>query len=106
MAKTTVRCLFAGSLIAVAGALTYASGGLAEYGPDVMRIGEIPFEWFMSAVAVLIMMAIAITEFTAWAGAVLTAARLNDKAWFIILLVAGLLSFGFIAMLVYLIAVA
>jgi dolichyl-phosphate-mannose--protein O-mannosyl transferase len=104
MAKTTARWLFAGSLIAVA--VAYVNGSLAEYGPDVMRIGEIPFGWFMIVVAVLVMMVIAITQFIAWAGAVLNAARLNDRSWFIILLGTGLLSFGFIAMLIYLIVVA
>jgi hypothetical protein len=106
MARTTARWLFAGSLIAVVVALAYDNGSLAEYGPDVRRIGEIPFGWFMTLVAVLVMMAIAITEFTAWAGAVINAARLNDRTWFIILLVTGLLSFGFIAVLIYLIVVA
>jgi hypothetical protein len=46
----------------------------------------------------------AITRFVAWVGAVLHTAELEDKTWFIVLLVAGLLSFGFIAMIVYLIA--
>jgi hypothetical protein len=54
----------------------------------------------------LVIMAIATTQFIAWAGAVRNAARRHDKAWFTILLVTGLLSFGFIAMLSYQIAVA
>ncbi len=36
-------------------------------------------------------------------GAVLNTALLENKTWFIVLLVTGLLSFGFIAMVVYLI---
>jgi hypothetical protein len=46
----------------------------------------------------------AIGQFVAWIGAVVNTARLDDKAWFILLLVLGLLSFGFIAMLVYILA--
>jgi hypothetical protein len=56
--------------------------------------------------AALVIMAVATTQFVAWAGAVSNAARRHDQAWFIILLVTGLLGFGFIAMLSYLIAVA
>jgi hypothetical protein len=56
--------------------------------------------------AALVIMAIATTQFIAWAGVVSNAARRHDRAWFSILLVTGLLSFGFIAMLSYLIAVA
>jgi len=40
-------------------------------------------------------------QFIAWIGALVNTARLEDKLWFVILLVTGLLSFGFIAMLVY-----
>ena len=50
------------------------------------------------------MIAAAITQFIAWVGAVINTAGLKDKTWFIILLVTGLLSFGFIAMIIYLIA--
>ena len=40
----------------------------------------------------------------AWIGAVISTAGLKDKTWFIILLATGLLSFGFIAMTIYLTA--
>ena len=40
----------------------------------------------------------------AWIGAVVNTSRLEDKTWFVVLLVLGLLSFGFIAMLVYILA--
>jgi len=45
-----------------------------------------------------------LAQFIAWIGAVLNTSRLDDKTWFIVLLVLGLFSFGFIAMLVYLFA--
>ena len=48
----------------------------------------------LAVVAVLVMIAAAITQFIAWVGAVINTAGIKDKTWFIILLVTGLLSFG------------
>ena len=116
MAKATIGKLFWGSLIAfggalillaVAGGLAIANGSLVRDGPDVTAIRENAFGWVMvalAAVAALVMIAAAVTQFAAWVGAVINTAGLKDKTWFIILLVTGLLSFGFIAMIIYLIA--
>jgi hypothetical protein len=116
MAKATIGRLFWGSLIAFAGALVLlvaagglalANGSLVKDGPDVTGIRETPFGWVMvglAAVAILVMLATAVTQFVAWVGAVINTAQLKDKTWFIILLVTGLLSFGFIAMIIYLTA--
>lgn len=116
MAKTTIARLFWGSLIAlggalillaVAGGLALANGSLVRDGPDVTGIRENAFGWVMlvlAAVAALVMIAAAITQFIAWVGAVINTAGLKDKTWFIILLITGLLSFGLIAMIIYLVA--
>jgi hypothetical protein len=116
LAKTTIRSLFVGSIIAFAGALVLlavsgglaiANGGLVRDGPDVTGIRETPFGWVMvglASLAVLVMIAAAVTQFIAWVGAVINTARFQDKTWFISLLVTGLLSVGFIAMIIYLIA--
>ena len=116
MAKTTIARLFWGSLIAFAGALillaaagglALANGSLVRDGPDVTGIRENAFGWVMAglaAVAALVMIAAAVTQFIAWVCAVINTAGLKDKTWFIILLVTGLLSFGFIAMIIYLVA--
>lgn len=116
MAKETIGRLFWGSLVAfagalvllgVAGGLALAHGSLVRDGPDVTGIRETPFGWVMAGlagVAILVMLAAAVTQFVAWVGAVINTAQLKDKTWFIILLVTGLLSFGFIAMIIYLIA--
>jgi uncharacterized membrane protein len=116
MAKTTIARLFWGSLIAAGGALillaaagglALANGSLVRDGPDVTGIRENAFGWVMAglaAVAALVMIAAAVTQFIAWVGAVINTAGLKDKTWFIILLVTGLLSFGFIAMIIYLVA--
>ena len=39
-----------------------------------------------------------------WIGALLNTSRLEDKTWFIVLLVLGLVSFGLVAMIAYVIA--
>ena len=41
---------------------------------------------------------------SAWIGALVNTSALDDKTWFVILLVLGVLSFGFIPMLVYVLA--
>ena len=116
MTKTMIRKLFVGSLVALAGALilltgagalAYANGSFKMRGPDVVGIRATPFGWVMiglAVVALLVLIAAAVTQFVAWIGAVLNTARLEDKTWFVVLLVTGLLSFGFIAMIAYLIA--
>jgi hypothetical protein len=43
----------------------------------------------------------ALLQFIAWIGALVNTSRLEDKVWFVVLLVTGVLTFGFIAMLVY-----
>jgi len=56
-----------------------------------------------SIVAVLAIVGGAIAGLVSWIGALVNTAALEDKAWFILLLVLGLLSFGFIAMIAYVI---
>jgi hypothetical protein len=116
MTKSTVTKIFVGSLIAITGGvvllaagvwLAYANGTFMMRGPDVFGIHPSTFTWSMAALAIVGMLAViggALAQFIAWIGAVLNTSRLEDKTWFIVLLVLGLLSFGFIAMLVYLVA--
>lgn len=116
MTKTAVTRLFVGSLIALAGGLVllaaaggwaYANDSFVMRGPDVVGIRSTPFGWAMIALAatgVLVMIGAGVVQFVAWVGAVINTAQLENKAWFVVLLVTGLLSFGFIAMVVYVIA--
>lgn len=116
MSKATIRKLFVASLVAIAGglvllggagALAYANATVVKNGPDVVAVHASPFGWVMiglAAVAILVLIAAAITQFIAWLAAVIHTAELADKTWFVVLLLTGLLSFGFIAMAVYLIA--
>lgn len=113
MSKSTVTKLFVGSLIAIVGGLVLlaigvllaiANGAFVMTGPDITGINASAFTWSLiglAVVGVLAMVGGAIGQFVAWIGAVLNTSRLEDKTWFIVLLVLGLLSFGFVAMLVY-----
>ena len=116
MTKSTVTKIFIGSLFAIAGGvvllaaglfLAYVNGAFVMRGPDVVGIHPSAFTWSMAGLAIVGILAVvggALAQFVAWIGAVLNTSRLEDKTWFIVLLVLGLMSFGFIAMLVYLVA--
>ena len=116
MSKSLVSKLFFGSLIAVVGGIlvagfavvaAFANGSFEMSGNDVVGVNSSPFFWSMVALMIvggLTMIGGAIGQFVAWIGALMNTAQLDDKTWFIVLLVLGLLSFGFIAMLVYVLA--
>ncbi len=115
MPKPTVVKLFVGSVFAfVAGILlafvavwfAYASGAFVMSGPDVIGIETTPFAWAMVGIFFLAMLAIIgglIGGLVSWIGALLNTAQVDDKTWFIVLLVLGLLSFGIVAMIAYVI---
>lgn len=116
MTKDTVTKFFVGGLIAVfAGVFiaivavwaAFASGQFVMDGPDVTGVRFTAFGWWMVALMIaggLAMLGGAIAGLVAWIGALINTAQLPDKAWFVLLLVLGLLSFGFIAMVAYVIA--
>jgi hypothetical protein len=115
MSKSTVTKMFIGSLVAIVGGLVllgaglvlaYVNGTFIMRGPDVVGVHPSAFTWSMAGLAIIGVLAViggALGQFVAWIGALLNTAQLDDKTWFILLLVLGLLSFGFVAMLVYLI---
>jgi hypothetical protein len=116
MSKRMVTRVFGGSLVAlaaslilllIAGGIAYANGSFVMDGPDIVGVTSTPLTWSMIALAglaVLTMFGALIAQFVAWIGAVVNTAQLPDKTWFAVLLVMGLLSFGFIAMVIYIIA--
>ena len=116
MTKSTVTRLFVGGIVAVVAGLilglasviaAFAGGGVQTNGPDVVGIDATPFAWSMVALAILAIVAIvggAIAGLIAWIGALLNTAQLDDKTWFVVLLVLGLWNLGFIAMVVYCLA--
>ena len=116
MSKVTVTRVFLGSVVAViAGAIlafaavwiAYANGAFVMSGPDVIGVQSTPYAWTivgLGIVAALAMIAGFIGGLVSWIGALLNTAQLEDKTWFIVLLVLGLLSFGLVAMIAYVIA--
>jgi hypothetical protein len=116
LSKSTITKIFFGSLVAVvaglvllaAGALlAYANGTVTTSGSDVTGVTFTAFGWSMVGLAIIGVLAIiggAIGQFVAWIGALLNTSQLQDRAWFIALLLLGIFSFGFIGMLVYVLA--
>lgn len=116
MTKPTVTRVFVGSVAAFVAALVlaivatlaaFASGVFIMDGPDVVGVEATPFAWSMLGIVILaglVMIGALVGGLVAWIGALLNTAELEDKTWFILLLVLGLLSFGLVAMIVYVIA--
>ena len=116
MSKSTVTSTFVASVIAViAGAFlafaavwfAYANGAFVMSGPDVVGLQSTPAAWTMvglAMVAALAVIAGLIGGLVSWIGALLNTAQLEDKTWFVVLLVLGMLSFGLVAMVAYVVA--
>lgn len=116
MTKPAVTRLFVGSVVAFVAAIVlgiftciwaYANGVFQIEDFDVVGVNGGTAAWTTLAVIVIAGLAVvgaAIGGLVAWIGALLNTARLDDKTWFILLLVLGLFSFGFIAMVVYVLA--
>jgi hypothetical protein len=115
MSRSVIAKLFFGSLIAIAAAVVLVaiavavavgSSSLTMHGQEVVGV-QAPFGWAIVLAAILaglVFFAGSLAQLVAWIGALIETAPIENKAWFIILLVAGLLGFGLIAMLVYLLA--
>jgi hypothetical protein len=116
MTKPTITRLFVGGLVAgIAGLVLaivavfamFANNVFVMDGPDVAAVHWTAFAWSMVGVMIvagLAMVAGAIAGLVAWIGALLNTGQLDDKVWFVLLLVLGLFSFGFIAMIAYVLA--
>ena len=116
MSKPTITRLFVGSVIAVVAGVVlaafgvvaiFASGAVVTQGDEIVGWNPTSFTWTMVALTALASLTIAggaIGGLVAWIGALLNTARIDDKVWFVLLLVLGLFSFGFIAMIAYVIA--
>jgi hypothetical protein len=116
MFKTTVTRLFIGSLIAfgagavvsiLAVALAIANDVFVMNGNDIAAIQGGALAWVLLGLAFIGGVAAAggvIAGFIAWIGAVLNTWHLDSKAWFAVLVLTGIFNFGFIAMVIYVIA--
>jgi hypothetical protein len=116
MTKSTVTKFFVGGIVAVIAGLlvsvaavwaAFAAGEFVMDGPDVTGIKFTAFGWSMVGLMIVggfSMIGGAIAGLVSWIGALINTVQLPDKAWFVLLLVLGLLSFGFIAMVAYVVA--
>ena len=116
MFKSTVIRLYIGSLIALAAgatvlilaiALAIGNNVFVMDGNDIAAIQGGALAWATLGLAFLGALTAAgavIAGFIAWIGAVLNTWQLESKAWFVALVLTGIFNFGFIAMVIYVIA--
>jgi hypothetical protein len=115
MSKTTVTRLFAAAILAtVAGMImtaativTAISGGAVTFGgSSVMSVNGSAIAGVLGwmVIASLISGLGVLAALASWIGALVNTFQLDDKTWFLVLLALGLCSFGWIAMVAYVIA--
>jgi hypothetical protein len=102
--KVAVAFVVAGAVSGTAVVIwALANGAVAIGGPQFMTVNAGPFA---GAIVGLIIASLltgigTVAAVVSWAGALLNTARLEDKAWFTALLVSGLVSLGWVAMIAY-----
>ena len=115
MSKSTITRLFVGAALAmvvgIVGAVVVvlaaiAGGSITIGGPDVINIDGGAFAgtivWlFLAGLAVA---GGTLAGIASWIGALLNTVQLDDKTWFVVLLLLGLFSFGWLAMIAYVLA--
>jgi hypothetical protein len=116
MSKPTINRIFIGSMITiVAGAIlavaafiiAFANGVFIMDGPDVVGLRGSALAWTMVGLAIvagIVVMAGFVGGLVAWIGALLNTAALDDKVWFLALLLLGIWNLGVFAMIAYVIA--
>jgi hypothetical protein len=115
MSKAAITRLFilgmiaivAGTILAAFAVLAaFATGGIVLGGPAFVEIHGGPFASALLVLtfAVLVITAGGVIGLASWIAALVNTARLDDKTWFVGLLVLGLWNFGFVAMVAYVLA--
>jgi hypothetical protein len=116
MSKPLINRIFVGSLAAIVAGILLAlvtvaaalfTGTWTFSGSEVTAFAPaaaVGWTFGFAIVGGLLVVGGWLGQFVAWIGALVNTARLADKTWFVVLLVTGLLSFGFIAMLVFVLA--
>lgn len=116
VSKPTVTRVFIGAIVAMAAGVilgfaalwaALAGGLFVVGGPDVVSVHGGSVGWSVLALVILAFVAFtagAIAALVSWIGALLNTAELEDKTWFVLLLVLGLWNFGIIAMAAYVLA--
>ena len=120
MRKSTITKIWIGGIVAIAlgfVAAAVATGLMFAYGGTFTSASSgngydfVPtqdaFFWTMVGVIMagfVVACVGAIVQFVAWIGALVNSYRLQDKLWFVLTLILGLIGFGLVMMIVYLIA--
>lgn len=115
--RTVTRTWIAGLIVIAVGLIAAAVGGALIAGlggtwsgptsKPIFTPSYDSFFWGMVALCAsggLVMVVGALIQLVAWIGALVNTARAQDKTWFILLLVLGLVGLQFIMMIVYLVA--
>lgn len=99
MSKATITRLFVGAIVAVAAGLVVVLAAVwAAFASDVVVTVA------LVAVGSLVLIAGAVAGVVSWIAALINTAQLDDKTWFVSLLVLGLCSAGVLAMVAYVLA--
>jgi hypothetical protein len=116
MTKRKVTRLFIGALVAIGSGLALGLAGLVTGlasdaidvgGSDVIDVNGGTGAWIalgLVIVGLLAMLGGTIAAVVSWIGALLNTWQLEDKLWFGALLALGLLGFGVVAMVAYVVA--
>jgi hypothetical protein len=116
MSKKNVTRLFVGSIAAVGAGLVFgiaalsaalASDAIDVGGSYVVDVNGGSGAWTALGLVIVGLLAIlsgTIAAVVSWVGALLNTWELEDKMWFVSLLALGLLGFGVVAMIAYVVA--
>ena len=116
MSKKSVTRLFVGAIVAVVAGVVLGVAALwAALASDAIELGGSNYidvnggsgAWTALGLVILGSLAIlggTVASVVSWIGALLNAWQLEDKLWFASLLALGLLGFGVIAMIAYVVA--
>jgi hypothetical protein len=115
MSKTTIIWLFGAAVAAVlagfvirtaAVVVGLANGAVALGGTQAVTLNGDALAWTVASlvVASLLIAAGSVAAIASWVGALLNTSRLEDKTWFAVLLVLGLVSLGWVAVIAYVLA--
>ena len=102
--KVAIAFVVAGSVSGVAVVIwALVNGAVAIGGPQMVTVNSGPFAAAIAGliVASLLTAAGTVAAVGSWAAALLNTSRLEDKTWFTALLVLGLISLGWVAMIGY-----
>ena len=82
------------------------NGAVSFGGAQVVTIDPSPLAGAIAGLVVASVLTAIGTAFAvvAWVGALLNTARLEDKAWFVAILVLGLISLGWVALIAYVVS--